>query len=139
MPFSGPKAFPYIVQDRLVGAALALTFDATLGNVLSLAFPAGDWEVSAEAHFTAGATTQVGNLQAHLATANNAANFTLGMLSTCQYGNTVLGNNVFITHRIGPTRLLLAAAATYYLNAAAVFNNGGSVTVHGRLRARRLA
>ena len=103
----------------------------TPGNVASLNLTPGDWDISADIHFTASATMTiiVGGISL------TSASFPSSSLaeSMGQLSGNMISTNVMV---LRPCRASLTTATSYYLTAQANFPSG-TCTVSGTIWARR--
>lgn len=116
-----------------VGTSVALT-SSTNANITSISLTAGDWDVSGNAVFSAGGGTTVNNMSASVGTTSATLN---------SDPDRAIWNGVTMT--TGPTvsqlapvqRISIASTTTVYLVANSTFS-GGTLSVTGRIRARRV-
>lgn len=127
-------------DSTLVGAsAIALTSNVSV-NVTSISLGPGDWDVTARAYFTGGATTTVSQLSAAISTTSATLVNTDTPLARANFpGN---GQTPFsvgsVGVPVGPARVVLSAPATVYLVSRAVFGVS-TATTWGAISARRAA
>jgi hypothetical protein len=121
----------YLTATLASGSAITLTTNV-FANVITLALTAGDWDVDGNVAFTCtnGITNAIGAVSA------TSANFSFAPGGYMQLSNNsaVFAGAGFPT---GTVRFSLAAPATAYLCAIAVFATG-PCTAYGTVRARRM-
>lgn len=127
----------YVNSDIASGSAVSLT-SSTAANVTSISLGAGDWEVSANAGWTGGATTTVTQMLASLSTTSATIDTTDGREIIEAYNAfTVFNNATFINKTLGPARFSLSSTTTVYLVIRATFAVS-TCSGFGLLRARRV-
>lgn len=132
----------YITATVVAGSAVALT-TATGANITSISLTAGDWDVSAVADFTPGATTSITVLSAGLGTT------TATLLGQAGGGGVGTDPLVTITQpatvpaagplhlALPPTRVLIASTTTIFFVANCTFTVS-TLSAYGTIRARRI-
>lgn len=121
--------------DLAVGSATSLTSN-TAKTVASVALTAGDWDVWFHCFFRFPATTSTTRLIANVSSLNNSLDAAVGAYTDDNYsaGYVPVGD---VFRLAGPRRVSLAAGATYYGVAFAGFSLS-TLTVYGKIRARRV-
>lgn len=129
----------YLDAELASGSAISLTH-ATPANVTSLELSAGDWAVYFDAVFTGNAATQVWYLVASLSATSATIDASPGRIdaryvSPDSFAIYNIGFNTF-TARVGPVRISLASATTFYGVVQSGFSTNAN-TAYGLLRAWR--
>lgn len=135
-----------ITSTRVRSAALGIT-TATATNVTASALPitAGEWELYGFVAFetSGGVTTTSGVASLSATSATHPGLDTIAVAdSSGQIRNQFDGNLGASAIRVidlGPTRVTLLAASTNYFLVATLNFSGGTATVFGSIRARRIA
>ena len=103
----------YVEGTLASGSATSLTTN-TYKTVTSISLTAGDWDVTAHAGFSAGATTVVAAEAVSISLVDNTVDATLGQFTQEVYGSSFVP--VLFTYTdVGPTRLSLNATTTVYM------------------------
>lgn len=115
------------------GSSVPITTNVA-ANIASISLTAGDWDVTGLVLFKPSSAT-TGQLQAGVSTASATYDATVGRYATVQYSSAAIsGNSTFI---LPTTRYSLAATTTVYMVASSLFS-GGTMSVDGIIRARRV-
>jgi hypothetical protein len=123
------------VISALVTAAVSLP-NATQVNVATLALTPGDWDVQGECWIVVGsAAASIIQASISATSAVLASAVAMNTARTVNIGNFATGSTDVLP--LGPCRINLSAAATYYLVGYVSSSGGTGITATGKIWARR--
>ena len=124
----------FVSASVLQGSAVSLTTGG-ISNITSISLTAGDWDITGGGGFVSAATTSITRWGCSIETANT----TFGSLATNSWiasmAAVVPGASLH-NFPLPVLRVSLSGAATYYLNAVALFTVS-TLGAYGIIRARR--
>jgi hypothetical protein len=127
----------YVSSTVSSGSSIALS-GSTASNITSISLTAGDWDVSGTVLHTGSGTTSTLNWAMGGVSSNSA---TLGTSTPGTYSITPLNSGIWTqtesSGQCGPVRFSISTTTTVYLIGRASFT-GGTVSVYGQIRARRV-
>lgn len=125
-----------IWQQVVVGSAVALT-TATSQTITSISLTAGDWDVSAVALLTGGATTTIAHFIASISGTAATLDTTPGSASYVYLAGAAPFSLNSVSNPLPPVRVSISSTTTIYLVVNVNFGVS-TCSAYGRLRARRV-